>query len=104
MSLRRRRNERPIAGIEAEEKLMHKPDRFAHSGDGKVCDGADNHRQHVDARFTRAHDRAQSVRHFERAAEQMHPEQIQAGEPRHWLKFHDAFPCKRFKPTLGTTV
>ena len=57
-----------------------------------------------DTRITRANYRAQSVRHFERAAEQMHSEQIQAGGPRHWLKFHDAFPCKRFKPTREAAV
>ena len=80
----------PLAGIEAEEKLMHEPDRFAHGGDRKAGDRADDHGQHDHARFTRAHDRAQSMRHFERAAEQTHLEQIQAGGPRHWLKFHDA--------------
>jgi hypothetical protein len=83
---------------------VHEPDRFAHGGDRKAGDHSDDHCQYDDARFTRANYRAQSMRHFERAAEQMHPGQIQAGDPRHWLKFHDAFPCKRFKPTREAAV
>jgi hypothetical protein len=42
------------------------------------------------------------MRHFERVAEQMRPEQIQAGVPRHWLKFHDAFLAS--KSTREATV
>ena len=69
----------PLARIEAEEKLVHEPDHFAHGGDRKAGDDADDHCQYDDARFTRANYRAQSMRHFERAVEQMHLEQNSSG-------------------------
>ena len=51
--------------IETKEKLVHEPHCFAHGGDRKAGDDADDHGDHDDARLTRANYCAQSMRHFE---------------------------------------
>ena len=69
-----------FARIEAEKNLMHVPDGFAHGGNRQAGNRADDHGQHNHTRFPRAHDGAQTARHFELTAEQAHGEQFnQAG-------------------------
>ena len=62
----------PLAGVEPEKYLVHKPDRFAHRGNGQAGDRADDHGQHDDAQFPGADDGAQTVRDFEVTAECAH--------------------------------
>ena len=77
---RAKRGPKSFARIEPEKNLMHVPDGFAHGGNRQAGNRADDHGQHNHTRFPRAHDGAQTARHFELAAEQAHGEQFnQAG-------------------------
>jgi len=62
----------PLAGIEPEKRQMHERDRFTHGGDHQAGKGADDERQHDHARFTSAHNGAQTAWNFEWTAEPMH--------------------------------